>query len=158
MRKEISAEEFKGYAGRQLSPSDWITVGQERINQFAACTDDPQFIHVDPERAKRESPFGGTIAHGFLSLSLLSEHGPPDFPIVRDVAFALNYGLDRVRFLTPVPSGSRVRIHTKILSVEEKGPGRLLMKQEKTMEIEGHNKPAYVAEHLGMLVLRDQGE
>lgn len=157
MRPEISAEEFKAYAGRQLSPSDWVVIDQARINQFAECTDDPQFIHTDPERARQESPFGGTIAHGFLSLSLLSEHGPPDFPAIRDVAFALNYGLDKVRFLSPVPSGSRVRIHTRVLSVEEKAPGRLLMKQEKTMEIEGQDKPAYVAEHLGMLVLRPAG-
>jgi acyl dehydratase len=152
-RPEVSASEFLAYAGRTLTPSDWVVIDQARIDKFADCTDDPQFIHVDPDRAKRESPFGGTIAHGFLSLALLSEHGPPDFPIVRGTAFALNYGLDKVRFLAPVPSGARVRIHTRVLSVTEKEPGRLLFKTEKVMEIEGGDRPAYVAEHLGMLVL-----
>jgi len=153
MQPEISAQDFKAYAGRTLTPSPWVIIEQPRIDQFARCTDDPQFIHVDPERARRETPFGGTIAHGFLCLSLLSSLGPPDFPIVRNVVFALNYGLDRVRFLTPVKTGSRVRILSRFLSIEEKEPGRLLFKQEKTMEIEGEAKPAYVAEHLGMFVL-----
>lgn len=154
MREQITGAQFKAYAGRKLMPSPWVRIEQERINEFAHCTDDPQFIHTDPERAKRESPFGGTIAHGFLSLSLLSEHGPPDFPIITDVVFALNYGLDQVRFLTPVKTGSRVRIHTEIMSVTEKSPGRLLFKQKKTMEIEGEERPAFVAEHLGMFILK----
>jgi acyl dehydratase len=157
MGPEISADEFRAYAGRTLAPSPWVVIEQSRIDHFADCTDDPQFIHVDPERARRETPFGGTIAHGFLCLSLLSAHGPPDFPVVRGVAFALNYGLDRVRFITPVRTGSRVRILSKFLSVEEKDPGRLLFKQEKIMEIEGEPKPAYVAEHLGMFILEGVG-
>ena len=157
MRPEVSPEEFLAYAGRTLAPSAWVTIEQPRIDQFADCTDDPQFIHVDPERARLETPFGGTIAHGFLCLSLLSAHGPTDFPIVRGVAFALNYGLDRVRFISPVKTGSRVRILSRFASVEEKGPGRLLFRQEKTMEIEGEQKPAFVAEHLGMFILEGAG-
>jgi len=155
MHAEISPEEFKRYAGRTLAPSPWVRIGQDRVDKFADCTDDAQFIHVDPQRARDESPFGGTIAHGFLSLSLLSAHAPPDFPVVEGVAFALNYGLDRVRFLSPVPSDANVRIHTRILEVTEKDPGRLLFRQEKRMEIEGQERPAFIAEHLGMFVLRD---
>jgi acyl dehydratase len=150
----ITLEQFKGWVGKQLAPTDWFTVDQDRINKFADCTDDHQFIHVDVERAKRELPIGTTIAHGFLSLSLMAGHRPDDFPSISDMAMTLNYGLDRVRFLSQVKSGKRVRIHTKITSIVEKSPGRLLCTQEKTMEIEGESKPAYIAEALSLFVAK----
>lgn len=154
MTTTITLEQFKGWVGKQLAPTDWFTIDQNRINKFADCTDDHQFIHVDVERAKRELPIGTTIAHGFLSLSLMAGHRPKDFPSISDMAMTLNYGLDRVRFLSQVKSGKRVRIHTKITSIVEKSPGRLLCTQEKTMEIEGENKPAYIAEALSLFVAK----
>lgn len=155
MSDTITLEQFKSWVGKQLAPTEWITIDQARIDQFAECTDDHQFIHVDAERAKRELPIGSTIAHGFLTLSLMAGHRPPDFPTISDLAMTLNYGLDRVRFLSQVKSGKRVRIHTKITNIVEKSPGRLLCTQEKTMEIEGEQKPAYVAEALSLLVSKN---
>jgi acyl dehydratase len=151
----ITLEQFKSWVGKQLAPTEWFTIDQGRINKFADCTDDHQFIHVDVERAKRELPIGTTIAHGFLSLSLMAGHRPADFPQISDMAMTLNYGLDRVRFLSQVKSGKRVRIHTKIAAINEKSPGRLLCTQEKTMEIEGESKPAYIAEALSLLVAKN---
>jgi acyl dehydratase len=151
MSEEVTLEELMAYEGKDLAPTDWIEMSQERINQFADCTDDHQFIHVDPERMKA-SPLGTTIAHGFLSLSLIAGHGAVDWPRLRGTKMTLNYGLDRVRFINPVKVGSRVRFQTKILSVSEKSPGHILIKAEKTLEIEGEEKPALVAETLGMLV------
>ena len=141
-------------AGCTLAPSDWITIDQARIDAFAHCTGDAQFIHVDPARAARETPFGGTVAHGFLLLSLVGGHPPADFPWPADLAIALNYGLDKVRFLAPVRVGSRVRLHTTILDVREKDPGRWLLRQEKTLEVEGQPAPAMVAESLALLIAR----
>ena len=151
MSNIVTLEELKAYEGKELLPSGWIEIKQERIDQFADCTDDHQYIHVDPERMK-DSPYGCTIAHGFLSLSLLAEHGPADWPELQNRVMSLNYGLDRVRFIQPVRVNSRVRFHTKIISVKEKSPGRVLIKSEKTLEIEGEEKPAMVAETLGMAV------
>jgi acyl dehydratase len=148
----IQLADLPSWTGRTLAPSEWIAIDQARIDAFAACTDDHQFIHVDPARAALETPFGGTIAHGFLLLSLIGGHPPADFPWPRDMAVALNYGLDSVRFLSPVRAGSRVRLHTKILEVREKDPGRWLLRQEKTLEVEGHSAPAMVAESLALLV------
>jgi acyl dehydratase len=150
----MKVEELPTLTGRTLAPSGWIRVDQARIDAFAACTDDHQFIHVDPDRARRESPFGSTIAHGFLTLSLIAAHQPADFPRPEDLGVTVNYGLDRLRFMTPVPAGARVRLHTKVLDVQPKGPGRMLVKAEKTMEIEGGDKPAYVAEQLTLFVAR----
>jgi acyl dehydratase len=141
-------------AGRALAPSDWIVIDQARVDAFAACTGDHQLIHVDPARAARETPFGGTVAHGFLLLSLVGGHPPADFPWPADMALALNYGLDKVRFLAPVRVGARVRLHTKILDVREKDPGRWLLRQEKTLEVEGQPAPAMVAESLALLIAR----
>jgi acyl dehydratase len=150
----MKVEELPTLTGRTLAPSGWIRVDQARIDAFAACTDAHQFIHVDPDRARRESPFGSTIAHGFLTLSLIAAHQPADFPRPEDLGVTVNYGLDRLRFMTPVPAGARVRLHTKVLDVQPKGPGRMLVKAEKTMEIEGGDKPAYVAEQLTLFVAR----
>lgn len=155
MAEIVTVEELKAYEGKELSPSEWFEIKQERINAFADCTDDHQFIHVDPEAVKN-TPFGTTIAHGFLSLSLISMHGPSDMPILKNMVMGVNYGLDRVRFLTPVKVNSKVRVLTKILSVREKSPGNVLVKTEKTMEIEGEEKPAFIAESLGLMVYTPQ--
>lgn len=155
MNAKINLEEFKSYIGQQLAPTEWFTIDQNRINQFADCTDDHQFIHVDVERAK-QTPAGTTIAHGFLSLSLLAGQRPADFPYITDLAMTLNYGLNRVRFLSQVKVNSRVRIQSKITAIVEKEPGRLLCTMEKTMEIEGEAKPAFVAEVLSLFIAKDK--
>ena len=146
-----SPKDLRGAIGKPLGHSDWLEISQERIDQFAECTEDRQFIHVDPKAAK-QTPFGTTIAHGFLSLSLLSGLHSPEAPRLRGTVIELNYGLDRVRFIHPVAVGSRVRAHTKVLSVTEKTPERTLVKCEKTVEIEGEEKPALIAETLAMFV------
>jgi acyl dehydratase len=142
--------------GRSFTPSDWILVDQQRIDAFAACTGDHQFIHVDPERVARETPFPGTLAHGFLLLSLAAGHRQRDFPPVTDVALVLNYGLDRLRFTSPVTAGSRVRYHSKVLAAEPREPGRVLLRQEAKMEVEGQEKPAVIAELLALYIARGQ--
>lgn len=138
--------------GREFAPTSWIMVDQARIDAFAACTGDHQFIHVDPERVKRETPFPATIAHGFLLLSLAAGHRQRDFPEVRDAALVLNYGLDRLRFTNPVYAGSRVRYRSRVLAAESRGPSRTLLRQEAVMEVEGQEKPAVVAELLAMYI------
>jgi acyl dehydratase len=145
----VPAESLKDYIGKDMGESEWLVVDQDRINQFADATLDHQFIHVDTEKA---TPlFGSTIAHGFLSLSLMA--GMPAPQVAPDnMTMAFNYGLDRVRFLTPVNVGSKVRTKAKLLSVDDKGDGRYLVKNEVTMEIEGQEKPAYIAESLTMYV------
>ena len=140
------------FVGRELGVSDWIAIDQARIDQFADCTEDHQWIHVDIDRARHESPYGATIAHGFLTLSLLPKLRN-DLGLVPDgVAHALHYGLDRVRFLSPVKAGARVRVRVTLLSVTEKGDGRTLLKTSNTVEIEGEEKPALIAETLAMLI------
>lgn len=140
------------FVGRELGVSEWITVDQESINKFAECTGDHQWIHLDRERSEKESPYGTTIAHGFLTLSLLSQLqfevgiSPPD------VAQMINFGLDRVRFISPVKSGSRIRDRVVLMSAEEKGEGRVLIKTQNTVEIEDEAKPAMVAEALSLLM------
>ena len=127
-----------------IGTSDWFTLDQDRINTFADCTEDHQFIHINPEMAKM-TPFGGTIAHGFLTLSMLvvmSDNGVPK-PAVQ---MAINYGFDKVRFLTPVKSGQKVRGHFKLIELSEKRPGQWQEKMEVTVEIEGGDKPALIAE------------
>ena len=145
----VPAETLKDYIWTEFEPSDWLEVDQDRINQFADATLDYQFIHVDSEKA---TPlFGSTIAHGFLSLSLIA--GLKAGGIAPDnMTMAFNYGLDRVRFLTPVNVGSKVRTKAKLLSVDEKDDGRYLVKNEVSMEIEGQEKPAFIAESLTMFV------
>lgn len=140
--------------GREFAPTDWITIDQARIDQFAACTGDHQFIHVDPERVARETPFPGTLAHGFLLLSLVAGHRQRDFPEVQDVALVLNYGMDRVRFTAPVVAGSKVRYHTKVVSAETRSEGRVLLRQEAQLEVQGQSKPAVMAQVLALYVAR----
>jgi len=118
--------------GQEIGVSSWITIDQQRIAEFAHCTGDHQWIHVDVERARRESPFGGTVAHGFLTLSLLASTGFEVLLQRVEVKQALNYGLEKVRFLAPVRAGKRVRNHVKVTGVEDKGNGRVLLTTENT--------------------------
>ena len=140
------------FVGRELGVSSWCLVDQARIDVFAQCTLDTQWIHVDVARAARESPFGRTIAHGYLTLSLAASLGIEVGLIPRDASSGLNYGLDKVRFMTPVKAGSRVRNHVELLGIEDKGGGRKLVRVKNTLEIEGEAKPALVAESLVLLV------
>ena len=138
--------------GKEIGVSSWVTVDQNRINAFADCTNDHQWIHVDVERAKKESPFGTTIAHGYLTLSLLADMSYEIGIVPQDVAAVFNYGLDKVRFLTPVKSGSRVRARATLTDVTEQAGGRKLLKVSNSIEIEGETKPALIAETLAVLV------
>jgi acyl dehydratase len=142
------------FVGRELGTSDWIAVDQERIDRFADCTGDRQWIHVDAERARRESPFGAPIAHGYLTLSLVAPMAMALGLIPPDAASGLNYGLDKVRFVAPVRAGARVRNRVSLLSAEPQNGGRMLLKVQCTLEIEGEAKPALVAEMLCMLIAR----
>ena len=139
------------FVGRELGVSDWLTIDQHRINRFADCTDDHQWIHVDLERARKESPWGTTVAHGYLTLSLLSSLQSSVGVIPADVSQVVNYGLDKLRFVAPVRAGRRIRDRVVLMSVEDKGQGRLL-KTQNTVEIEGEDKPALVAEVLVLVV------
>ena len=141
--------ELPSLIGQEVGVSRWITVDQARIDAFARITEDEQFIHVDPERAK-STPFGGTIAHGFLTLSLASAMSYDAVAPLDGVVMGVNYGFDKLRFLAPVPAGSKVRGRFKLLSAEDKGGGRWLLKHELTVEIEGADKPALIAEWLSM--------
>jgi acyl dehydratase len=144
MREIESLAALKDLVGQEVAVTDWIEITQERINLFADATGDHQWIHVDVERSKRESPFGAPVAHGFLTLSLLPMMMESAI-VMRDVRMGVNYGLNKVRFPAPVPVGSRVRGHMKLLSVEDI-PGGAQMVWEVTMEREGGDKPVCVAE------------
>jgi len=140
------------FVGQEVGVSAWIVVDQHRIDEFADCTGDRQWIHVDVERARRESPYGGTIAHGFLTLSLAASLAMEAGVIPRDAAAALNYGLDKVRFIAPVKAGGRVRNRVVVRAVDEKPDGRVVLTFQSTIEIEGEAKPALIAESLAMLM------
>ena len=146
----VPAEKLVDYVGQDIGSSDWFEVDQDRINMFADSTLDHQFIHVDTEKAT--TLFGSTIAHGFLSLSLLPHLTSQAVLAPENLKMVFNYGLDKVRFINPVNVGSKVRTHSKCVSVDDKGDGRYLMKTEVTMEIEGIEKPAYIAETLSMFI------
>lgn len=147
--KTIKRDEVSKYAGHESEPTEWFEVKQEQINQFADCTLDHQFIHIDPAKAK-ETPFGTTIAHGFLSLSMLS-HFSEQFGLVIDGTYmGVNYGFDSVRFISPVKVNSRIRAHAKVIEIIEKNPGQFMSKTEVTVEIEGEDKPALKAVWIGM--------
>jgi len=147
--KTIKAEDLQAAIGSDLGTSDWIKIEQDRVNVFADITEDHQFIHVDPERAKK-TPFGGPIAHGFLTLSLLSRFSEQGGMLIEGVNMGVNYGFEKVRFLAPVKVGQRVRGHFKLKSTEEKRPGQHLFTYEVTVEIEGEEKPALIADWMGM--------
>ncbi len=148
-----SVSTISQFVGQELGVSAWTTIEQERINQFADFTGDHQWIHVDVERARRESPFGSTIAHGYLTLSLAASWQYELGIIPADVSEALNYGLDRVRFLTPVKVGKRIRDRVVLLAAEQQDKGRLLLKTRNTIEIEVETKPALIAETLTLLLM-----
>ena len=140
-------EELKTLVGEELGASDWVEVTQSRINAFADATDDHQWIHIDAERAKTDSPFGTTIAHGFLTLSLLPHLAAQAYRVEGAIKMGINYGLNRLRFISPVPSGSRVRARFSLQSVEDVAGG-VQLTVVATVDIEGGQKPALVAEWL----------
>jgi acyl dehydratase len=143
---------LKEQVGRELGLTGWLAIEQGLIDRFADCTGDRQWIHVDVERARRESPAGSTIAHGYLLLALLARFSFELRAFPRGTRNVLNYGLDRVRFVSPVKAGARVRDRVVLLGVEERGPGRVLLKTRHTLEIDGEEKPAMVAESLSLLI------
>jgi acyl dehydratase len=152
MMAMVTLAAVKDFVGQDLGTSDWITVDQSMIDQFAACTGDTQWIHVDEDRARKESPAGSTIAHGFLSLSLIAPLGMKLGLAPVDATAVFNYGLDKVRFLTPVKSGDRVRLQLSMAGVQPKDDGRLLIKGNAILEIENSQTPALVAETLTLVI------
>ena len=147
MSEPVSIETVRGMVGGEALVSDWKVIGQDRIDTFADVTEDHQFIHVDPEAAAK-TPFGATIAHGFLTLSMLSALIPADFPQIEGTAMGVNFGFDRVRFIEPVRSGSRIRSQLKLLAFEERREKQFQSRWDVTVEIEGNAKPALKAEWL----------
>ena len=145
--------DFPALVGKKLGPSAWFRITQAQVDRFADTTGDHQFIHVDRDRARR-SPFGGTVAHGFLTLSLIPQLTAGLGVGADDVALAVNYGADRVRFLQPVRVGGRVRAYLEYLEAEEKRPGEWLVKYRVTVEIEDEAKPAMVADLLALYLVR----
>jgi acyl dehydratase len=145
-----SLEDVRARVGTEVGVSNWLMIDQARIDAFADATEDRQFIHVDPEAAA-QTPFGGTVAHGFLSLSMLSRMAAEAMLVPDSVKMAVNYGLDRVRFIAPVRSGQRIRGRFVLDSIDEKAPGQLLLRHSVTVEIEGVDKPALTAQWLGLL-------
>lgn len=145
MTKEIALAEMKNHVGTEMGVSDWITVDQTMIDSFAKATLDDQFIHTDPERAKAESPFGGTIAHGFLTLSLLSALNYDALPRIREQTMGINHGFDAIRFVAPVKSGARVRGRFTLAETRFRGASMLMTTYDVTVEIENEKKPALTA-------------
>jgi len=146
-----SLDAIRARIGEEVGISGWLTVDQSRIDAFADATEDRQFIHVDPDAAA-QTPFGGTIAHGFLTLSLLSRMAAEAMLLPEGMTMAVNYGFDRVRFLAPVRSGKRVRGRFTLDSIEEKAPGQLLARHHVTVEIEDEDRPALTAQWLTLIV------
>lgn len=146
--RNITKSQLLASKGADMGTSRWFEIDQSRIDIFADVTEDRQFIHVDPARAA-ETPFGSTIAHGFLSLSLLSAMMLDGFPEMTGMQMGVNYGFDKVRFTAPVPVGARVRGHFKLADVAELRPGEIQTTSEVTVEIEGQDRPALVALWLG---------
>ena len=149
--KVLPIDEMVNAAGMKLEPSEWVVLDQERINTFADCTEDHQFIHIDEEKAA-QTPFGGTIAHGFLTLSMMAKFTEDSMIAPEGMVMGMNYGCDKLRFLAPVRAGKRVRMHSEVLNVDRKDDNRFLIKIGVSMEIEGEETPALVAEWLHMLV------
>ena len=147
----ISLADLRARIGQELGASAWLTVDQSMIDGFAAITQDRQYIHIDPVRAAATA-FGGTIAHGFLTLSLLSHFAQQVLPRLEGLVMSINYGFDRVRFVAPVRTGSRIRGRFKLEQLEAQPSGRLQMRQDVTVEIEGETKPAISATWLSLLV------
>ena len=153
MSNVIDPSRLAEYVGKEVGVTDWFAIDQERINRFAEATEDYQYIHIDAERAAK-TPFGTTIAHGFLTLSLLSMFSSQGGGIkLKDAVMGINYGLDKVRFINPVKVGKRIRARFTLTDASEKQPGRYLLKHSVTVEIEGEEKPALIADWLGMTVV-----
>jgi acyl dehydratase len=150
---EFTLLDLPRFVGKELGVSSWVTVDQSRIDQFAECSGDRQWIHVDVERAKRESPYRAPIAHGYLTLSLVAPLQMEIGAVPTDAGAAFNYGLDKVRFLAPVKAGARVRLRVALIDVEKKGTG-VVLKTSNTLEIEGSEKPALIAESLALITER----
>ena len=144
-----NADTIADFVGKKIGTSDWVVIDQERINLFADVTEDHQFIHVDLEAAK-QSPFGTTIAHGFLSLSMLSKLAENSIVIMDGVKAGVNYGFEKVRFIAPIKSGSKIRGHFTLMKADQRIPGQWAMKYAVSVEIDGEEKPALVAEWLTM--------
>ena len=153
MSEAFKASDFPTLIGTDLEPSSWMEITQERVNQFADATNDQQFIHVDPEKAAK-TPFGGPIAHGFLTLSLTVYLMNEKALRPEGLIMGINYGSEKVRFIQPVRVGSRIRAHQKILEATEKHPGQWLIKTAVTIEIEHVEKPAMFAETLLMYIIK----
>ncbi|GAB5471349.1 MAG: MaoC family dehydratase [Rhodospirillales bacterium] len=156
MRAQVSLAELRAKVGQELGLSDWIVVDQARIDAFAEVGLDDQFIHVDPERARAETPFGGTIAHGFLTLSLLTPLGATILPELTGRAMGINYGIEKLRFLAPVRAGKRLRGRFHLLDVTERQPGQILIRYGVSVEIEGEEKPALAAEWLALSIMQEK--
>ncbi len=152
MANVVSKDQLADYVGKELGYSDWLKIDQDRINKFADATLDHQFIHVDPERAEKETPFGSTIVHGYLTLSLLVYLTSETAIKLDKMVMVLNYGLNKLRFLQPVKVNSEIRLKHKLLDVAERNPGQYLLTSEVTIEIKGEEKPALVAETLALYV------
>ena len=150
--EQYAVSTLQQFVGQELGVSPWFTVDQRRIDEFADCTGDQQWIHVDVERAKRESPLGSTIAHGYLTLSLLAPMQMQMNLVPTGVSQVLNYGLDRVRFIAPVKAGARIRTRVVLLAAEPQEKGRFLLTFQNTVEIEGGTKPALIAQTLALLI------
>ena len=153
MPETLHISELRDRVGQEVGVSRWIEVTQGVIDGFAEVTQDRQFIHVDPKRAAAETPFGGTIAHGFLTLSLLSAFAYDALPQIEGRAMGINYGLDKIRFLSPVRSGSRVRARFRLAELQMRSPTEALMRYGVMVEIEGAQRPALAADWLTMAVL-----
>ncbi|HEY5775478.1 MAG TPA: MaoC family dehydratase [Xanthomonadales bacterium] len=152
IKSNISLEDFRNAAGTELGPSDWLLIDQERINLFADATNDHQFIHVDPEKAAATT-FGTTIAHGFLSLSIIPHLLAQITPIPEGIVMGINYGTDKVRFSQPVKVNSRVRARARIEKVSERSGGQFMVKTSVTLEVEDRQRPAVIAEILSLYVV-----
>jgi acyl dehydratase len=152
-RAQITIEELQAKTGEAVGVSQWRAVDQQRIDGFAELTEDPQWIHTDPARAAKESPFGTTIAHGFLSLSLLSAMAMDVLPTIEGQVMGINYGFDKVRFMNPVREGSKVRGTFTLLEVKQRSKSEWQLRHGVTVEIEGQDKPALIAEWLSLAIV-----
>ena len=152
MALTLSVDQLNDYIGKEVGVSEWLLVDQERINQFADATGDHQYIHVDSERAA-QTPFGSTIAHGFLTMSLMVLMGYEGSTKLKNSVMGINYGFDKLRFINPVKVNSKIRGRFRLISAEEKNTNQWLLKHNITVEIAGEEKPALVAEWLGMTVV-----
>ena len=149
---DLTMANLEEWVGREVGVSKWLLVDQDRIDRFAECTEDRQWIHVDVERAKRESPYKRPIAHGYLTLSLVGSLSIDVGVVPSDAGAGFNYGLDKVRFLAPVPAGARVRLRVTLDSVDRKGDGQILIRTKNVLEIENSEKPALIAEAIALLM------